>query len=201
LSDLTPPICRGGESRAMSTWLIAVVGGVAGTVLTWMVLAVAKLVAAPKQIAANERAVWEYDQDLATWIVDRDHALRRQLAGERGKLAARGAIQSGDYAFRLGLVKEQALHEWRDEERRTQRDVARIRDSEGWQHRIVRRFSRLPNPSLSTSAYVGPILRNWRAPIPPGGDRSAEPVPLYDPTATSLFDVAAAAEAETDEYQ
>jgi hypothetical protein len=89
--------------------------GVVGSLLTIVVAFLVRLAHVPAEIRSNDRRARERDDDLEQWIADRNLFLQRELDHVRGTLAARGALESGDYAFEIAVTKERALHEWRDQ--------------------------------------------------------------------------------------
>lgn len=155
-----------------------IAAGAIGSLITIVVAFAARLATVPREVAAHDRRVAEREEDLSQWVADRDVWLRRRLDAARAKLAARGMLQSGEYGFRLGLLKEAALHEYRDQQRQAERDVDLIYDAEGWLHGAWRAIRRQPRRALNAPERVEPVLAAWRAPLTRGGTTA----PIDDPT-------------------
>jgi hypothetical protein len=117
---------------------------------------VARSLGVPGEIAANDRAVRERDEDLQAWLTDEHVRLKRELEQIRRKLAADGLFhsgeyglfRSGEYGYRLNLAKEAAIHEYRDQKRRARRDVALIHGRETWVHGVWRQITLQPRAEL-----------------------------------------------------
>ncbi len=161
--------------------------GAIGSLVTIVVAFAARLSTVPREVARHDRLVAERDDDLELWVADQHVRLRRELDHERRELAARNALNSGEYAYRLGLVKERSLHSYRDQEQLARRDVAAIYDREGWLHGAWRAIRGRPRHTLDTPAKVTPILDVWRTPPSrPGSAPTSEAPLLNDPTARSV---------------
>ena len=103
---------------------------------------------------------------------------RKQLQGIREHIGAATLGQE------LATAKAHALHEYRDEARRARRDVALIRGREGWMHRVSRKVSGRPSPTLMAAEKAEPVLDSWRRQVlEPAGE---PPTPVEDPTARTL---------------
>jgi hypothetical protein len=102
----------------VQTWLVAIVGGVVGSVVTAALALGAQFVRARDEIASHDRFVADRDEDLASWVSDRSLALRRELAAKTEELNKENLYGSSTHGEALALLKERALHEYRDQERR-----------------------------------------------------------------------------------
>jgi hypothetical protein len=122
---------------------------------------------------------------------------------ERKQLAARQALESGEYAYQLGLLKERALHQWRDQERQARSEVAAIYDTEGILHSLWRHVAGNTRKSLATPQAAETVLGAWRAPPTSPGDskRGTTGAPIDDPTARTLERVVRDAPARWADYQ
>ncbi len=175
---------------ALSGWdalWIALAGGAIATIIAY----VARFFAVPSEIAANDRAVGERDEDLDQWIADEHVQLKRRLETIRKELAATNTFYSGQYGHRLNLAKEEAIHAYRDQERQARRDVALIRDREHWPHGLWRKLTRRPLVQLKVPERADEVLDAWAT--PPSKHLSSGDVPprLDDPRNRSLEDVLA----------
>lgn len=80
----------------VSTWLVAIVGGLIGSVFTALVGLGARLLAARHEIEAADRFVRDRDEDLASWVSDRNLALQRELASATEQMNKRNLLDSGE---------------------------------------------------------------------------------------------------------
>jgi hypothetical protein len=167
----------------VSTWLVALAGGAVGSVLTAALAFGARLLAARREIDATDRFVHERDQDLGSWVGDRTLALGRELAAKTEELNKENLFYSGAHGTALALIKERALHEYRDQERQAKRDVALARERETWLHGFWRRRRRPPFPKLTTPQRAQPVLDSWRSSVTRHGD---SPIEVVDPTRRML---------------
>jgi hypothetical protein len=163
----------------MDPILLALLGGSIGAVLT---LVVTLTVGIPVEIRHHDRLAVEIDEDLAQWVSDECVRLERELMGNKN--SAGNQLYSGAFLARIASLKEQALHQYRDQERLAQRRRAMLLDDEGWRHRFYRWWiARDQFPELETPAKAAPILDGWRAKVVA---RSGGEAPVSDPTKRSL---------------
>jgi hypothetical protein len=175
--------------------LLALAAGAIGSLVTLGIQGVLRYFAARREIEAHDRRVGELDADLERWVIDDDVRLRRELRTERAALSARGAFYSGDYGYRLGLVKERALQAYRDQRERAQREAAQIYDRETWAH------DRWRNSLAGLDASrARPVLDAWRLPPSKHLSPGDEPPVVDDPTGRSLAELVASIEGATDDY-
>ncbi len=170
-SGSCPKMCR------VDAWLIALVGGAVGTFITAALGLGARFVQARRETVTHDRLVAEYDEDFASWVSDRTLALRREIAVTTEAMNKKNLYDGGHHANALALLKEQALHQYRDELRRVSRSVTALREREGPFHRYWRRHR--PFPSLGAPARAQPILDAWRSTITRHGGSQIE---VNDPT-------------------
>lgn len=163
----------------MSTWLVALAGGAVGSLLTAALAVSGRLLAARREIDATDRFVADRDEDLASWVADRSLALERELAEKTEELNKENLFYSGAHGVALARLKERALHEYRDQERQAQRDVAVANERETWMHAFWRGRRGRPFPSLSTPERAQPVLDTWRSSVTRHGD---SPIEVVDPT-------------------
>lgn len=161
---------------------IALAGGAIATVLGY----IARSLAIPGEVAANDAAVRQRDRDLESWLTDEHVRLKRKLHKLRGELSARGAFYSGEYGHRLNLAKEAAIHAYRDQERQARRDVALIHDRERWSHRLWRGVTFQPRSQLEIPAQAQELLDAWATPPRKHLSPGDEPQHLDDPRKRAL---------------
>ncbi|MGD0272243.1 MAG: hypothetical protein ABSB96_00695 [Gaiellaceae bacterium] len=154
-------ITAAGEPWTHS-FLIAVAGGVTVAAVGLLAAGWAAFRRARGEIATHDRLTAEHDEDLASWISDRHLLLRRQLSAMTAKENARGLYSSGDHGRALAELKEQALHEYRDQLRMHDRALATLYEREGRMHRYWRRRGK-PRPAMTAPKRGAPVLDAWRA--------------------------------------
>lgn len=167
----------------MSTWLVALAGGAVGSLLTFALTLGGRVLAARREIDATDRFVRDRDEDLASWVSDRSLALERELAETTEDMNKENLFYSGAHAVALARLKERALHEYRDQERQAQRDVALAGERETWPHAFWRRVRRQPFPTLTTPERAHSVLDAWRSSITRHGD---PPIEVIDPARRDL---------------
>jgi hypothetical protein len=185
---------------ALSGWhtlWIALAGGAIATVIAY----VARFFSVPSEIAADDRAVRERDEDLDQWIADEHVRLKRLLQEIREELNDKGLFYSGEYGRRLNLAKEAAIHAYRDQERQARRDVALIRDREHWPHGLWRRLTRNPPAQLTVPGRAGEALDGWATPPTKHLSPGDEPPRLDDPRNRSLNEVLAEVRVGVDDFE
>src|SRR5205807_1632989 len=100
---------------------------------------------------------------------DRDLSLRRELSAARKKLAARGALDSGDYAYELLLLQRAGSTSVARSGAGGHDEVASLYDAEGLLHSAWRRVVG-GRKSLNTSDEAAHLFDYWaRAARPTGG--------------------------------
>jgi hypothetical protein len=113
-------------------------------------------------------------KDAARWLRDRDRELQVALKRKRGEMSAAGQLYSGAFLRAQVALKQQALHEYRDEmtrKRRCYRDLCIA-------------VSEVELPPLALSERARSLLADWRAPATlPGSNDTAD---LDDPTSEML---------------
>lgn len=162
--------------------------GAVGSLLTAGLAFGARLTAIPGECRAHDRAIRERDEDLAQWVADEHPRLKRELETIRDRLNAVNLFYSGQHTFEVAREKERTLHAYRDQERQAQRDVARVRESEGWLHRGWRFLSRRKLPELTAPERAQPVLDSWRLPGSRHLGENETPPPIEDPTRRTLDD-------------
>lgn len=168
----------------MSNFAVALVAGSVGTALATGLALGSRALRVPRELRENDAAAAERNESLETWVADRHHWLSQELKGIRNKKAAEAQQYSGSLANALAHAKGEALHLYRDEERRARRDVALIVAREGWMHAFWRRRRKIATPSLTAAEDVQPVLDTWRRAVmePPG----SKPTPVVDATTRTL---------------
>jgi len=161
---------------AVATLGIALAGGSVGS-LTTIFLGV------PVQVRENDRLVAEYDEDLESWVADEHVRLERALQAVTEAMNATGQLYSGAHLRGRAIKKEEALHRYRDQERKAVRRRHALRNHERGPHRTWRFLSgRGPVPELTSPDRAQPVIDNWRAPVTQGSDKAT----VSDPTRRSL---------------
>jgi hypothetical protein len=169
----------------VQTWLVAIVGGAIGSVVTAAIAWGAQFSRARGEIASHDGFVEDRDEDLASWVSDRSLALRRELAAKTEDLNKQNLFGSSTHGEALALLKERALHEYRDQERQACRDVAVVEQTETWAHRWWRRRRGSGFPELTAPSRADRVLEVWRSSVTSHG---ASPVEVVDPTRRTLDD-------------
>jgi len=165
---------------------IALAGGAVGSVVTWLIAYGARFWAARTEIDAHDRSARQRDEDLESWVADRNRVLEREIeritewaSGKDKEGNPRNLLWSGRHGVLISLAKEKALHQYRDQERQALRDVALLREREGLGHRFWRWVERRGPPELTAHHQVHPILDVWRAAVT---RHDGEPLTPRDPT-------------------
>ena len=153
--------------------------------------------AAGREIDVTDRFVADRDEDLASWVADRSVALERELAAKTEELNKENLFYSGTHGTVLALIKERALHEYRDQERQAERDVALAHERETWLHAFWRRLRGRPFPKLTAPQRAQPVLDAWRSPVVRHGD---SPIEVVDPTRRTLRDATQAVQLEPKKF-
>jgi hypothetical protein len=168
-------------------WIALAAGGAIATVLVY----VARLFAVPSEIAANDRAGRERDEDIDQWLADEHVRLKRELHRLREELNAENLFYSGEYGRRLNLAKEAEIHAYRDQEPQARRDVALIRDREHWPHGVWRQLTLQPAAQLTVPGRADEVLDAWATPPTKHLSPGDHPPRLDDPRSRALEDVLA----------
>jgi hypothetical protein len=165
-----------------TTVLVALAAGAIGSLVTALIGLGVRAARIASEINATDRSFANLDRHLETWVADETINLIRELRRVRAKLAACGALDSGDYGYKLGLAKEAALHRYRDQERTVQSQADDISAREGALHLFVRalRGNRL-RLELEAPARVLPILDRWAEPLTPPGAKDEPKALESDP--------------------
>ncbi len=174
----------------MSTWFVALLGGISGSVVTAALAFGGRLLGARRRIEAHDRFVQDRDDDLASWVADRTLALERDIAQATEEFNARSLFHSGAHGAALARLKERGLHEYRDQERQARRDVALARERETWAHSFWRRRDSRPFPRLETPDGAKGILDVWRSSVTRHG---GPPIEVHDSTQRGLYEAGQAA--------
>ena len=85
-------------------WLVAIVGGAIGSVVTVLIAFSAALVRARGEVASHDRFVVARDVDLTSWVSDRSIALGRELNAKREKLNKENLFGSVTHDKELALL-------------------------------------------------------------------------------------------------
>jgi hypothetical protein len=144
----------------VTTWLVALVGGAVGSVVTWLIAYAGRVSAVKREVAANDRALRVLDDHLETWVGDDTVRLQRQLHEISEELNKRNLLWSGEHGFQIALAKEKALQSYRDQERTARSQEAEIGAREGRLHSLVRAWTSQPF-GLTAPDRVRPILDAW----------------------------------------
>jgi hypothetical protein len=164
-------------------------------------------IAVAGEVRDHDTRAANLDTDLTRWVRDRERQLVRQINRAKGEaLEGRlgraeppppppgmegtrpgSQLHSGAFLNHIGMLMQQALHEYRDEASRKVRDYRLMAQSEAWFHRALRRRSRITPNSLGLSEHGRETLGSWRKREAPQG---GSPYRAFaevkdDPTATS----------------
>ena len=167
----------------MPTWLVAILGGAVGSVATASIAWSGRFFRARGEVEAHDRFVAERDEDLASWVSDRSLSLWRELNAMTEEMNKKNPFYSEAHGLAISLLKERALHQYRDQERRVRRDVALVEQAEGPRHRSWRRWRKDPFPQLTTPVRAERVIDEWRAPVRRHGKT---PIKVVDITKRSL---------------
>ena len=155
----------------MSDLAIALIGGAIGSVATAGLTQLGRARVAWHDVALHDLEAAERNAQLIVWVDDRTRQLVIDMSGVTNDCAGRELSRSSIQGGGLQLAKEQALHEYRDEEWRARLDLFQLRAREGSWHALWRRVRRRPAPSLTARAEVEPFLERWREPVTPPHQR------------------------------
>jgi hypothetical protein len=177
----------------MGSLLTAALGGSLVATLT----ATARAAGIPGDVRTHDLAIRTRDDQLATWVADRDYALGCECTDLRSRLGPCPAVLNdgaggvSDWPYRLHRTDEAiaaarglAIHEYRDQERLANIDVGQVIAGEGWPHRLYRRLRRRRVPQLVTPDRAVPVLNAWRK----QSSMSERPVWPVDATQRTLDD-------------
>jgi hypothetical protein len=148
----------------LETWLVAIVGGAAGSVLTLL----ARYAAVPAEVDQHNRQVADIDRDLDRFAADAYASLRNVvlagLAPEPG--IERMTVQpnrSKVIAHQVSLSVSASMQLYRDEQTARTREHRGIAASEGRVHWIYRRIrpGLSPLAELATPARAKAFLDRW----------------------------------------
>jgi hypothetical protein len=121
----------------------------------------------PATVRAHDELVRNRDEDLLTWVQDDDRRLEGEIEEKVARVAAAGAGLGGAPIQVREKLTAQAEHSYRDQRRAAQRAVREARQREGVAHRLYRRLSGNPFPSLTAPDQVADITDRWRRREPP----------------------------------
>lgn len=161
----------------MADLLTAALGGTVVFALT----TAARAAGIPGDVRAHDAAIHERDEQLATWVADRNYSLGRECTALRTGVKPRAWNVSEPAGLAAGIIEARergahtadqdiadarsvAIHQYRDQERTAQIDIARIRADEGWAHRAYRKLPllrRRPIPGLLTPDRAQPLIDSW----------------------------------------
>jgi hypothetical protein len=167
--------------------LAAIIGGAIGVVIT----ALARALGVPSEVRSHDAAIADRDDQLATWVADRNYVLGKVSTGIRDRPttpppdvhpATGHQFVTTPHQMDVAIASERgtALHEYRDEERRAKLDRAQILATEGWGHRLWRKLTSNPAPELHTPEKATLVLDSWRT----QSSMSAEHRPVWPDDAT-----------------
>jgi hypothetical protein len=167
----------------MGFWCSLLVEVLGGVVTAALLALLAAVLAREVRTRANAGRAADLNEDARRWIRDRDLALTIALRGKVTEMAAQNQLYSGALPRQLALLKQQALHQYRDEishKRRQYRDLCN--DQGGPLARLLRLSAPLPPFRLSDEARK--TVEQWRADATVLAARSSHPV--NDPTSEAL---------------
>lgn len=158
--------------------LIALAGGVIGTLVTAGLAFGTRINRIGPEIAANDRAIRALDIDLESWIADATVNLVREVRAITNATGPSNTFYSGAHAVQIAHAKELALEKYRNEGRRTERAFAEIVAGEGWLHGLLRAW-RYDDAVLQAPKRGETVLEKWAEPITRHGGPA--PIEVDDP--------------------
>ena len=165
-------------SLGWSAVLLALGAGAIGAVLTGLVGFGVRVSRIAAEVSANDRALRVLDRHLETWVADATVDLVRNVRDLRNRLNEHNLLFSGEYGYQVGLLKEKALHWYRDQERTAQSRADDIRARETWLHSLVRARRHIAELELHAPERVLPVLDRWAAPVTGHLGPNDQPRPL-----------------------
>lgn len=166
---------------------IALVGGVAGTVLAAIFAFGARIAAVPDETKRHDRQARAYREDLERWLRDAHRRLADDLAGITSVSNKEGLLHSGPHADRLARAKTEALRVLRDRLASYQRELAEMQAAESWLHDLWRRGSGRSVLRADEPSWIGDLRDQWTREVVVFGfsaavlDPSTESVPELEP--------------------
>lgn len=113
-------------------------------------------------ISNNDRRVAELNEDLRRWITDRDHQAQIRMGEVRNLAVRQGVVRGGTLPAAAGKMYRIALHEYRAQASRLQREWQTLADAEGLAHARRRRRNGKPFADLRVNDVGRRILGVWR---------------------------------------
>jgi hypothetical protein len=175
----------------MSDLAIALIGGAIGSVATAGLTQLGRARVAWHDVALHDLEAAERNAQVVVWVDDRTRQLVIDMSAVSDDAASREIFRSGIHGGNLKLAKEQALHEYRDEEWRARLDLFQLRARESSWHAVWRQVRRRPSPSLTARAVVEPFLNRWREPVTRHESSGAEGAKIRDRTTRTTADALA----------
>lgn len=120
-------VAQASDVVTWETVIVALAAGAIGSLITAVIAFGARIARIGREIDANDRAMRNIDDHLERWVSDATIKLVRDLRTTRNELNKEGLFNSGEYPHRIGLVKEAALHAYRDQENTARSQAAEIR--------------------------------------------------------------------------
>jgi hypothetical protein len=165
--------------------LIGLAGGAIGSVLAFLFAQGGRAASARSEIDFHSQQARIRNDQLVVWVDDRTQALEVEMRGFTNRKAEDGQLYSGSHGSGLAHLKEQALHEYRDERWRAEIDIAQIQSQESGWHSFWRFIRRKPRPRITVDDAVGPFLDRWREPVT---RHQGDPIAVLDRTTRSSED-------------
>jgi len=115
----------------------------------------------PREIRRNNERIRNRDEDLRCWLEDRRKHVRREFL--RIWMVEAKRIDDGpDYSVsQCQKVKDEALHDYREQLREAQRVVRDVSLSEQLLHRAMRRLSNQPILDLMSPSEKAKLIAEW----------------------------------------
>lgn len=135
-----------------------------GVVVGFAIFLLQRLVTIPREIRHHDRTVRERDDDLRQWVADDDEALAIELHEIGEDCNSRNLFYSGYHVKARAFARSRKLQRFRDQAALAEREAARIRDSEGAGHKLVRLFLRKPFAVMAFRSDTKAIVGRWRTP-------------------------------------
>jgi hypothetical protein len=112
-------------------------------------------------VRRHDRLIRQEHEDLLTFARDQLQVEAQALEEARKDLAARGALQSGEFGAALTRVRDESAKRWRDFKRTSDRKIEEMKENEGVTVRVWRVIRRKPWPVNPNASELRELARPW----------------------------------------
>ena len=153
--------------------LIGLAGGAIGAALAVVFGQLGRAWIAWREVTLHDEDAAEQNAQLILWVDDRTRDVVRDMDRVTNSLDS-GQVYSGSHGSQAASVKEDALHEYRDERARVSMSLGTLRARESGWHAWWRfwRRSKPPQLRVDTLEVVEVFLERWREPVTRHGDEA-----------------------------